>query len=110
MRTARIKINGYSVKELSELYKIPTQTIYYWYYVDPDTTFKKVTKRITKDLAKTSERAKANLANIITEESNKTFLLNRSKLVRHEEKEKKLDSIVVWSFVFLALLLMYIAW
>ena len=65
-----ININGYTIKQLSEHYNIPTTTIYHWNQYDPDRVFDKIIKRKVSDVNLAKKKKAAELRKQ-AEESNK---------------------------------------
>lgn len=71
-----IKINGYSVKELSEYYNIPIKTIYTWRSRDPENVFDRIVGRRVKDIRDQKSR-KIQEIKLEVEELNKKDKTNR---------------------------------
>ena len=93
-----IKIQGYTIKQLSKFYNIPTSTIYHWHKNDPDNTIKRIINRKIADSKKIKIERIAKIKKEV-EQVNKV----------HQEEEFKFDLVVVSAFAFILICLIVVA-
>lgn len=89
-----IKIQGYTIKQLSKFYNIPTSTIYHWHQNDPENTIKRIINRKIADSKKIKIERIAKIKKEV-EQANKV----------HQEEEFKFDIVVIGTFIFIFILI-----
>jgi len=93
-----IRINGYTIDELSIFYNIPSKTIYRWNKYDPENTFKRIINRKIADNKKLKVQRISEIKKQV-EKSNKKL----------RKEELKLNLIILGAFVLILIFLIWVA-
>ena len=93
-----VRINGYTIEELSNFYKIPKPTIYRWNQHDPENTLKRIINRKIADNKKLKVEKIAKIKKRVEKENQK---LNKEEI--------KLNLIILGYFVLILIFLIWVA-